>query len=73
MECEAETATILDTDNISIQNPTENEKHHDSIIDVTNSGRCKCGCVPDIKSLFEMAKLRAEARKAKATNLQHKK
>ena len=30
-----------------------------------SQGKCRCGCVPNILSLFEMAELRAKHRKAK--------
>jgi hypothetical protein len=33
--------------------------------------KCKCGCVPDIMSLFEMAELRAKKRAADALKLKN--
>ena len=33
--------------------------------DVTGRIKCKCGCIPDILSLFEMAELREKFRKSK--------
>ena len=30
-----------------------------------SQGKCRCGCVPNILSLFEMAELRVKYRKAK--------
>ena len=31
---------------------------------------CRCGCVPNLPSLFEMAKLRAEYRKKQLLNVE---
>lgn len=42
------------------------DKPVEHITDSVNGGRCGCGCVPNIKSLFEMAELRAKKRAADA-------
>jgi hypothetical protein len=36
------------------------------------TGRCQCGCVPNILSMFEMARLRDERRKQKKAQEEQK-
>lgn len=52
METTDEAPSVVDT-NAHIENPGGNQ-------------RCKCGCVPNILSLFEMAEFRAKKRAADA-------
>ena len=44
------------------ENP-QTELPHDA--SSQSQGKCRCGCVPNILSLFEMAELRVKYRKAK--------
>jgi len=43
--------------------PPQPELPHDA--SSQSQGKCRCGCVPNILSLFEMAELRVKYRKAK--------
>ena len=46
------------TAELSGSRPNKTKDHH---------ARCQCGCIPNILSLFEMAKLREERRKQNAS------
>ena len=60
---DARESLITDSSNASIPDNVEDKPFHDASIN------CRCGCVPNIMSLFQMAELRAKRRKeAKASD-----